>query len=480
MRLLSLYKSILESLNVQADTLGLLTHRSFDGQTEPVSVTVDGKSRRLVLPSPDMLSSGLSQEVVAFHPLSEVSNRGESEVFKRLKTMVSLRLTMTLMVLLEDLTELAANKSAHASLPPKLHGLLEAMPNADQKLLDSVQAILAAAVQGGKNRLINLYMKRGGTHQGRNWSRLAVVSFPILEELDNPDRKVFGVQLRVKDVPQIKALFDLVLPNSDVAGTYNAASDSMDAPYFEALMLAYAKLGAALNSIIKIAGKHIEDGNELKMDLKWVNELADIAEMRFEIPALDGNKGISLKSSSQEPEVEAVSASAHQSHVTAPVQEQVQETFKIKNSTLSGALPDEQTDSIKAGFSSEQLRANMAAMSHRSPAQETFQKLGQPVQPPQYESSGKRFSDIVGSQPAAPMYPGYPAPGHAAPVYPAPGYPAPGYGQAPVAAPGYYQPAPGYPVAAPAYQPADPFRQINTAGNRPQVLPQGQSQVGWG
>lgn len=477
MRLLSLYKSILESLNVQADNLGLLTHRSFDGQTEPVSVTVEGKSRRLVLPSPEMLSSGLSQEVVAFHPLSEVSNRGESEVFKRLKTLVSLRLTMTLMVLLEDLTELAANKSAHASLPPKLHGLLEAMPNADQKLLESVQAILAAAVQGGKNRLINLYMKRGGTHQGRNWSRLAVVSFPILEELDNPDRKVFGVQLRVKDVPQIKALFDLVLPNSDIAGTYNAASDSMDAPYFEALMLAYAKLGAALNAMIKIGGKHIEDGNELKMDLKWVNELADIAEMRFEIPALDGNKGISLKSASQEPEVET--AAAHQPHVAASVPAQ-QQAQVAGGPAPQRTLPDEQTDSIKTGFSSEQLRANMAAMSHRNPAQETFQKLGQPVQPPQYESTGKRFSDIVGSQPAAPVQPGYPAPGYAAPAYPAPGYPAPGYPTSGYPAPGYYQATPGYPAAAPAYVPVDPFRQINTAGNRPQVLPQGQSQVGWG
>ena len=295
MRLLTLYEKILESLHVYADDVGLLTRRQLDGQSDQILVDVEGRSRRLVLPRPELLRKGLPDELVAFHPLAEINNRGESEVFRKLKLLVNLRLTMTMLALMEDLTELAADKKRHSSLPPKLLPLLEAMPHADQKLVDNLGQLLSAALAGGKNRLLSIYLNRGGKYMGQARARLAVVSFPILEELDNPERKVYGVQLRAKDIPQIKALFEWLLPGSDTEGTYNAYSDSMDTPFFEALMQAYAKVASKLNHAQKIASKYLEDSGSLRIDLSWLSELDHLDSMRFEIPALDGNKGIPVK-----------------------------------------------------------------------------------------------------------------------------------------------------------------------------------------
>lgn len=296
LRLTTLYKSILESMDVRADEMGFLTVVSGD-HSDPIRVSVDGSAKRLVLPMDDYLRKGFPEELVAFHPLSEVSNRGESEVFRKLKLLAQRRLTLVLVEMLENLANLGADKEKHKALSPKLLALLETMPNADQKFVSNVADVIAASFLEGKNNLINIFMRRGGTCMGEKHARVAVVTFPIYEELLREDRKVFGVQLRVKDVAQLKALLEWILPGSDQADTYNAFSDSMDAPYFEALMLAYAKIAAKLNIVQKLAGKHLESGKALHIDLDWVNELKDIDQLRFDIPALEGNKGVQVNSS---------------------------------------------------------------------------------------------------------------------------------------------------------------------------------------
>ncbi len=474
MRLTSLYKNILESLNVQADELGLLTHHSFDGQRELLNVEVDGVVKRLTLPTDELLRKGLPAELVAFHPLSEVSNRGESEVFMRLKSLVSLRLTSSLMSVLIELAELAADKAKHAELSPKLHVLLEALPNADKKFVSALEDILGASVAGGRNRLINIYMKRGGTYMGSKRARVAVVSFPILEALDDPDRKPFGVAVRQKDVPQLKALFNMVLPNSDSVGAYNTYSDSLDAPNFEALMLAFAKVGSSINAVIKLASKYIEDASALKMDLKWVSELADIAELRHEIPPLEGNKGVPLKGMKADAAPDAMPIVQEQ--MRAAPSTKIINTEPVKR-TQPPVVEDEAPASLfNTNFSSDQLKANLMAM-NKNPlmpastgytATQPVEKIG-PQPEPTYHSAGRKFSDLTG-QPSGPApygqgYPGAAPNGHQAPYYG--NQPPNGYGMATPA----QQPNYGY-----GHQPVrqDPFAVMATAALRPPVNP------GWG
>lgn len=466
MPLQATYKGILESLNVYADDTGLLSHRRPDGQVEQISVTVEGHQRRLVLPLEDLLRKGLPDELVAFHPLSELTNRSESEVFRKLKLLVNLRLTTVLAALLEDLIELAADKDRRKALPPKLLPLLQALPHADQKLSDNMHQLLNAAMAGGKNRLLSIYVSRGGKHKGEKHARVAAVAFPIIAELDDPDRKVYGVQLRAKDIPQIKALFDFILPNSDTVGTYNAASDSMDAPNFEVLMLAYVRVASQLNKIVAMAGKYLDDAASLKTDLSWASSLDDLHQLSFEIPPLDGNKGISVGNGNSEQETEPPKSGL------AALQSRLSEPTPVHRAPAAAAVVEperrveiEETSksSINTDAAVEALRKSRAGV--LTPIQGTAPEPYERARQDTGEGRGlRKMSDITQ---AAPHYgPTAPAPHyvhHAAPVntgygggggY---GYNNGGYGQ------GYRQPS--------------PFAQVNLAAA---AAARGGSGGGWG
>lgn len=462
MRLLKLYKSILESLDVRADNVGLLTHTRPDGQVEQINVSIDGQSKRLAMPNPELLRKGMPDELVAFHPLSEISNRGESEVLRKLKLLVNLRLTTVLTMMLDDLAELAADKERRKALPPKLLTLLEAMPHADQKLVDNITHLIGAALSGGKNRLISIYLSRGGKYMGEKHARVATVSFPILAELDDPDRKVYGVQLRAKDIPQIKALFDWILPNSDQVGTYNACSDSMDAPYFEALMRAYVKVARQLNSIQRIASKYLSESQLMKTDVDWITELDEMEQMRHEIPPLDGNKGIAMGGKGAEAEQETAAnpgLTALQSRVGAaePVRTSGPPTeppLVIRKEVVDA----NDGSSIRSDLTSEELRRQNDRNVIR-PITNAFATTPQHESKP-VTSGHRRMSDLIGGRMQPPMNMGPMNMG---------GYVQPQY-QQPVYNTGWSNGGMGY------NQRPDPFVQVNLMASNMQQQQNG----GWG
>lgn len=401
MRLRTLYKNILESLSVQMDAVGVLSHRLPDGKSIPVYVNVAGQSKRLVFPSDELLRSGLPDDTVAFHPLSEVSNRGESEVFRTLKTLVVLKLSSTLVELMVALAELAADPARSKGLPSKLLPLLEALPNADEKFVDHLSDVLGRAVSDGKNRLLNIFMSRGGQLRGQKHARVAVVSFPILEELDNEDRKVFGVQLRVKDIHQLRSLFAWVLPNSDMEHAYSECSDSVDAPYFEALMRAYYRMGTAINHAIKLAGKHI--GKIPTIDLSWFSELDALDQMRFEVPPLEGNKGVSPRN---EQAVEEPAKPAPAATGPAPIRQ----IAPAPAQTPQAPSPDSKGSRLRK--MSEVMQ--QAAMPPQAPTYPPVAPM--PMQPPAYAAPavqtggwGSNSPWIAGNQQAipTPVQPGF-------------------------------------------------------------------------
>lgn len=475
MRLQTIYKDILESLNVYSDETGLLSHRRPDGQVEQISVTVDGHQRRLVLPLDDLLRKGLPDELVAFHPLSELTNRSESEVFRKLKLLVNLRLTTVLAGLLEDLAELAADKDRRKALPPKLLPLLEAMPHADQKLVDNIGHLLNAALAGGKNRLLSIYLSRGGKHKGEKHARVAAVAFPIIAELDDPDRKVYGVQLRAKDIPQIKALFELILPNSDIVGTYNAASDSMDAPNFEVLMLAYIRVASQLNKIVTLGGKYLDDGASLKTNLGWASMLDEIHQLGFEIPALDGNKGIAVGNGNSEQEVEPPKSGlvALQSRLHAPEPERVKPAAAVAAAPVAERrieIEEAPTTTINTDAAIEALhrqRTGVAGFIRGTAPEPGEVRRAEPAE----ERGLRRMSEVTGQQinynAHAPAY----IQGRAVPVNN--GYGG-GYGNG--GGGGYGYNGGGYGNGG-GYRQPSPFAQVNLAAH---AAARGGPSTGWG
>lgn len=312
MKLTEVYRSILAGLHITATPEGLLNYDAFDGPV-PLTVKIDGKEKRLALPTREVLEAADWDSVCPFHPLSEHLNRGTSPVMNALVKIGMLRQTEVISSLIMQLTELAADSKRHAAMSPKAQKILSVLPNIDKKTVEVFSDVLRKVDMSPDRRLISIYLKRKGVYKGVT-SRVCVVTFPIFDQLSDPDRKIWGVQLRKKDVEALEALLQYILPDLDSPETYSAPSDSKAAPYFESFLDAYEKVATQLNSVINVNRKELTLVEKLKAPL-WENVTDDLLTHRSEIPALEGNKGVPLDDSSL---TSPASAPGVQTVTTAP------------------------------------------------------------------------------------------------------------------------------------------------------------------
>lgn len=283
------YEDILNSLGLQIDDDSFVD-MILGGTNFPV--TVDGK--RMVMPTRDILSNPDWESKVAFHPLSESTYRGESPVLKKLKALVNFRLTTVISCLITELVELAVDTDYHDKLSPKQSELLTRIPKANKKTLDSYSKVINSISPTGKNKLISIYLKRGGEYKGEKYNRIAVTNFPIREEFVDglEDITIYGVKMSNKrDFANFISLFDYILPDSGESETYSHGSRSTEAPNFDALMSAYIKVAKKLNKVSKLFKKHLDNYPALHIDVSWANQLNDLAFFTDLIPSLEGNDG---------------------------------------------------------------------------------------------------------------------------------------------------------------------------------------------
>ncbi len=287
MELLALYEAILKSLNFSISSEGLLSY-CYDGDEIPAVI----EGRRLVLPRREVLRAGLGDNLMAFHPLSENPLRGESPVLRKLKAVVNHRLAAVISDLLLQFAVLGVDTSRHKLLAPKAAEVLSAMSTVDEKFVDTLKKILAKQQSQGPDQLISIYLKRGGTFRGQKVSRLAVVSFPIMEQLEQQPDKIFGVKVRPTiDLAVLDGLMRYILPGCDDLETYSAASQSLTAPYFDSLMRAFANVANQLNTIVKLHWKTLQNAEDLLIDTGWIEHFHDLSIYDGAIPALNGNEG---------------------------------------------------------------------------------------------------------------------------------------------------------------------------------------------
>ena len=297
MKLTEIYERVLEALHIKAGPEGLLSYEALDGPL-PLTVNMDGKEKRLVLPTQQVLTDANWNDLVPFHPLSEHLNRGTSQVQNTIVKIGILRLTEVLSSLMSQLSELAADKSRHASMSPKSQRILSVLPNIDKKTVEAISEIIRRVDMTPQRRLISMFLKRNGVYKGVN-SRVCVVTVPLLDELTNSDHKIWGVKVRVKDIEAIEALIDYILPDADQVETYSAPSDSKAAPYFESFLDAYEKVVTQLNKVINENKKELVMVEKLKTNINWGNISEDLLTHRAEIPSLEGNKGVVINADSQ-------------------------------------------------------------------------------------------------------------------------------------------------------------------------------------
>ena len=428
MELTKIYASVLEALHVRTTPEGLLSYESFDGSV-PLSVRDGNSSRRLVLPTEDVLRQADWDTLIPFHPLSEHLNRGVSPVMNTLIKTATLRLTEVVSNLLHQLISIAADPKRHAKISPQAQKFLTPLKDANTKTVEALEKILKRIDMTPERKLVSIYLKRKGVYKGMT-GRVCAIGFPIMDELANADRTVWGVKLSQKEIAMIEAAMQYILPGCDDIETYSALCDSKVAPYFESFLEAYEKVATQLNKVVHTSRKELQLVEKLTSKMEWGNLSEDLYKHRSTIPPLDGNKGTLLDDRSQE----NVSEGKEPTHrplggpamvsPTAPVMPPHQVTTLHHNPS-----PSNDGESMSEKLARQRARTMSAPTGYPQPSYPPgYQMPGYPpVQPGMYPQP----------MPGYPMPPGYP-PSNGYPMG-MPMQPQPGY-------PYQMQPQPGYPA----------------------------------
>lgn len=291
MNLIKLYESILGCAGMATDADGFVSAIGPGGKLSPA--LMDGK--RIVLPTKLQLTSQDMQNRVRFHPLSENTLRGESDVIIKLRQLMNIRLNYTLAALGNNLLNIIGSVAEHHKLTPDQHELLSAVKDVDQKTLDAFADIIVGAIKDKPDRfLVNIFLKRRSIIKAKTWGRGGIVTFPLYEELKGENEKVGGVKLRAKDRTALIQLYDYMLPGIDQAEEYNRGSDSDVAPYLDALMKTVLGVASRINDILVLFGDKIDLGDELLFNADWVETFDNLGTMRQQIrdiPMQAGNEG---------------------------------------------------------------------------------------------------------------------------------------------------------------------------------------------
>jgi hypothetical protein len=300
---IALYTDILKDLSMFVDSEHLISTK-LDGVLRPSTT----QNKRLVMPTREMLRHLDRDKHIAFHPLCESIARNVSPVLEKTRVMVNVRLTMVICTLMDELLKIAADNDRHRHLAPSQSEFLEVVPAIDKETVRVWSEIVDKISPIGDNRVVNVYLKRGGKVGERVFNRCAIVSFPIADEFARleqeietynsigrgigkaPEYVVFGVEMRKKDALAIIKLFNWLVPNNRT-DNYCAGSNSQTAPFFDALMRAFLNVARHLGAVAHTMRKHLPDYEFVQMDLAWEHDIVDLSVYHGMIPVLDGNDG---------------------------------------------------------------------------------------------------------------------------------------------------------------------------------------------
>ena len=292
MKTIELYNAIFRAL-------GLEVNDDFEvvyGQTN-----IEAQGRKLVLPVNDVLKQKLEYWTedggrVAFHPLVENTLKGESIIHHKLKDLITRFHLNALANFIVDLATLIQHKEAHEGLSPEQHKILSlAKDGIDDKTLTNVLKIFKGL--DPDQDIAKVYVKRGGKHEGKEYSRLCTTTFSLGTEEDLKARKVMGVILRAKDLAFVKNFMAYMLPDYEQPGRYATGSSNEFCPTLDALLKNLVSIGKRYNEVIDLFAPVLpEDAKCLPfyMDLDSLALPEDDDEMedwQHEIKMLDGNQG---------------------------------------------------------------------------------------------------------------------------------------------------------------------------------------------
>lgn len=445
-KLLPLYRSVLKAAHLVCDEEGFI--KKIQGKKKEPWL-IGGKS--VVLPTDEHLKSG-SDATVVFHPLFEYLTRGESEVVLEYRRTVTERLHLSFLALATQLLTIAGSQQQHAQLTPEQSEFLSFVPEADAKMLENFEALTNAMPLGQNQKsFVSMYLKRGGSLEGKTAHRMAVVTFPLYKQLveDGQNREAemtarknkpkpkdgtkapkldpvpnstYGVDLRQVDREAFIKLFEYMLPNLQTPDSYSAISNSNIAPSMDALMHAVQNLAGPLNDLVDRFKNRLSEPAQiiLRVEDGWVPDFVNLAPLQVEIrmiPMQAGNDGATVPGKV----TNSVEAEAHGNlEAPAPVMGTPVPMTQVPGTPYVAEAP----------AAAEEVADEAAPSGFRLPP-----KRPQVIQPPRPTYAGVAPGQAPVQAPV--QYPPYQAPGG----YPPPGgYPDPR--QQPYIPPHHQPPAP--------------------------------------
>ncbi len=290
MELNTLYKSILRFAGMEVDAEGLVYLNAGDERRPALMNGV-----RLVLPTDSILRQPPSKDRVIFHPLSENTLLGESEVITHLLKVMNIRLNMTFGILGSNLLQLVASPEEHKHLSPDQAELLIQIKDVDDLAVANFTNIMLAAIkEDNEDIYTNIYLRRGGVVHGKKYARAGFTKFKMYEALQKDPTELYGVKLRVKDRAILKSLHEFIFPEIATKQAYDVGSSSNVAPFLDALMRTSLGLASSMNDLLVQYKDFIDDCDDLIFDAAWVEVFDDLEGMRAEIrrvPPQTGNEG---------------------------------------------------------------------------------------------------------------------------------------------------------------------------------------------
>lgn len=278
MKINNLYKSILKTAGMSVTNDGCIS-MSLVGVSTPVNI----KGKRLVLPTQEHLSNPDWTNRIAFHPLSENVLRGETEVLETFRRGINFNLNYYYGIISISLLRLAASNGEHSKLNPGQSEFLSHVKDADDKSIEALTKLIDAMPDN--KSFISIYLKKGGTLNGKTVSRLGVVSFPLYEELLT-NEEPFGVNIRVKDKKILLGLIEYMIPNVNVPEFYNRGSHCQIAPFLDALMKTVMGVASPINTLLTLFNNMIPDAEEMLIEDEWVPIFDNLGVMLSEIRSI--------------------------------------------------------------------------------------------------------------------------------------------------------------------------------------------------
>lgn len=315
MNLIEFYTKVLEGFNLQVSDDGFIRVRGGD------EVLMCG-GKTLVLPLPDHINSAFTTDddgktVVAkvlYNPINEDIVRGDSASLKTTKLFAEQHLGFSIACIGELLLRLACDKNLQQSTKLEINKFMKDILIAsnqnvkhiiDEKTLSNWTSICNEFTKDG-DALVEIFLKKKGTYNGKEYNRLAVLHSKLYDELLKADKDtpLGGIKLRNKDIMIFRTIFSYVLGELSEDNTICVGSNNAESPAFVSLMILYIKRMERITNLLESL-KHVDESiyDMCALPNPLLNE-GDIYELEgykaelIKIPTeVDLNRSIQLPSS---------------------------------------------------------------------------------------------------------------------------------------------------------------------------------------